>query len=159
MNTRTLLLCALLLPPLTALCNPPDNGSISVNTTNSLFISYNNVEELLSRKIVENALQLNVKTSKTNYAVYGSISFIDPSQDMVFSGKVALKLKTKTSYNAAVSAAEVPLSNVPVLLFTQPATNNTEHFNFLYDIVVGPFASQLNPGNFSYTIKITMTEP
>ena len=154
-----LLLSLMTLAALQGICRAPNTGSISLNVTNSLFISYNNIDELLTPKISDNSLELRVKTGASAYAVYAQVNFMDPFQNNSFAGKLSLRLRSNTSYNANIKTPQVPLSNTPVLLFTQPATGNPEEFQFFYDLVVGPFDSFVPTGVSNYTINITMTAP
>ncbi|MBS1687274.1 MAG: hypothetical protein JSS96_01015 [Bacteroidetes bacterium] len=139
--------------------NPDNNITLTVNQP--LVFSYNFADELVHDKIINNALELKVRSAQYNTNIYATLSLIggDISQ---FAQQISLRLRNKTSISAATGSAntDIYLANTPVLLFYQPRMiDNTPYYSFYYDVVMHPFTYQVRPGTYNFSILFTMTQP
>ena len=131
-------------------------NKISVAVVNPLNFSLSNAMELLNPKVINNALQLSVKINKETANVYAQINFSEVIlNDM---NLFSLKLSNKTSPDAIVNSDAVVLSDVPMLLFTQPASlhGSRQHF-FYYDLIMNPIRNMVPPGHYQFSINFTIT--
>jgi len=139
--------------------NPDNNLSLTVNQP--LIFSYNFADELVHDKIINNALELKVRSAQYNTNIYANLSLTggDISQ---FTQQISLRLRNKTSISAAAgSNTDIYLGNAPALLFYQPrmVDNTTPYYSFYYDVVMHPFTYQVRPGTYNFSILFTMTQP
>src|SRR5688572_175637 len=86
-------------------------NKISVSVLNPLHFAYNNASELLSPKVVHNALELGIKIKQENTNVYAQASFTGPT--LQASNLLALQLTSKNSSDAIVNSSAVELSEAP----------------------------------------------
>jgi len=154
-----ILIFLLLTLPLTSYSQGQGNNKISVLANKPLQFNYNNIEELQQQKVLQNALELNLKVKEYTWNISANVVANDNSFYNTFANKLALRLQNYDSYNANVNRADIFLSQSQSLLFTQPAVNNTEHFNFYYDVVLYPFTTFVSSGQFNFSIVFTMTRP
>jgi hypothetical protein len=106
-----------------------------------------------------NALELKLKVKEYNWNVFASLVSENNSFYNTFNNKLALRLQNYDSYNANISRTDVVLSQAQALLFTQPAVQDSQHFNFYYDVVLYPFTNFVPSGQFNFSIVFTMTRP
>ena len=139
-------------------CFAQNAEKLTVKTLAPIMIKYNNVEELLKPKEINNAIELQVKVKNNNYQIFTQVSSSNASYAESFNNKVSLRLQNHNSYNANVRD-EVLLSETPQLLLTQPSVEHTEHFDFYYDLVIQPFTTFVSPGAYNIYITFTMTRP
>lgn len=149
----------LLTSPLQILAQGNGNNKISVQANRPIQFSYNNIEELQQQKVLTNALELKLKVKEYSWNVFASLIADNNSFYNTFNNKLALRLQNYDSYNANISRTEVVLSQTQALLFTQPAVQHSQHFNFYYDVVLYPFTNFVPSGQFNFSIVFTMTRP
>lgn len=136
----------------------PGSEKISVNTIRNIQFSYQNTNELLQPKQINNALELKVKVKQNTLNVFAHVIATDPDYFQYFNNKLALRLQNHNSYNTNATN-EVTLSESPMLLFTQPYVTHTEHFSFYYDLILYPSTTFANAGLYNFSIAFTMTNP
>lgn len=136
----------------------PGSEKISVKSIQNIQFSYQNANELLQPKQINNALELKVKVKQNTFNVFAHIISVNPDYFQYFNNKLALRLQNHNSYNASTTS-EVTLSESPMLLFTQPYVTHTEHFSFYYDLILYPSTTFANAGLYNFSIAFTMTNP
>jgi len=138
--------------------NPDNNISLAVNQP--LIFSYNFADELVHDKIINNALELKVRSAQYNTNLYATL-VLTGGDITQFSKQISLRLKNKTSISAAAGTnTDIYLANTPALLFYQPRMiDNTPYYSFYYDVVMHPFTYQVRPGTYNFSILFTMTQP
>ncbi len=137
---------------------PPGSEKISVKTIQNIHFTYQNINELLQPKQINNALELKVKVKQNTFNVFAHVVAVNPDYFQYFDSKLALRLQNHNSYNASANN-EVKLTESPMLLFTQPHVTNTEHFSFFYDLILYPSTTFSNAGLYNFSIAFTMTNP
>lgn len=133
-------------------------NSISAITNNSLFFTYQTIDELLNDKVIDNAVSLNVNSQKSKCVIYGQVVFTDGVPDEITAQRISLKLKNSTSSNfTPANYSQIRLSVTPVLLFEQEKASNVNLFN--YDVVLQKQSSFEKLGNHNFSIVFTLVEP
>lgn len=136
----------------------PGSEKISVKTIQNIQFSYQNINELQQPKQINNAIELKVKVKENTFNVFAHVMSVNPDYYQYFNNKLALRLQNHNSYNASTTN-EVTLSENPMLLFTQPYVDHTEHFSFYYDLILYPSTTFANAGLYNFSIAFTMTNP
>lgn len=136
----------------------PNSEKISVKTISTIQFTYQDINELLQPKQINNAIELKVKVKENTLNVFAQVMSTNPDYYQFFNNKLALRLQNHNSYNASTTN-EVLLSNSPSLLFTQPSVPHTEHFDFYYDLILYPSTTFANAGMYDFSITFTMTNP
>lgn len=135
-----------------------NSDNIKLNISKPLIFIFNSIEEITQGKEINNALEVKLKVKNKGYNVSASVNYIGLSQNNDLANHLALRLSSKTSWNATIVSNIVPLSATPALLFQQPAAGpNTVHYSFVYDVIMKPFTTFTTTGNYNFTITFTMT--
>ncbi len=154
-----IIILLLLTSPLQIFAQGNGNNKISVQANRPIQFSYNNIEELQQQKVLTNAFELKLKVKEYSWNIFASVVAENNAFYNTFNNKLALRLQNYDSYNANISNIETILSQGQSLLFTQPAVQHSQHFNFIYDIVLYPFTNFVPSGQFNFSIVFTMTRP
>lgn len=129
---------------------------IKVRMLQSPIITYLTFEELMSPKVLANAIELSLKVKQSKAQIYGSINYLESTGTGLI-GKLCVKYNNTNSTSANINYNEVPLSETPALLFSQPAFGNgVDHYKFYYDLMIAPLTELVAPQN-NFTITFTLT--
>lgn len=131
---------------------------LKVRNLQPLNFTYSNISELSQQKIINNAIQLELKIKKKPCYVTAQLAMDQGASD--YANKIYLRQASTTSASAVVSNISVPLSSAPAQLFTQPASGNMmQDYYFSYDVVIPPINGFLTPGFHTFHITFTVTQP
>ena len=153
---KLLIILLTLIPAISKSQVSADN--ISLNTTVPLVISYSSVDELLSPKVLHNAIEIKLNPNKYSRNIMAHINFTGPQQNSVPADWVSLKLASKTSGNSIVYKTQNTLSASPVLLFSQPPSPSNEDLTFYYDVVLSPLNTFTNTGSFNFSGTVSILQ-
>lgn len=129
---------------------------IKVRTLQSPIITYSTFEELISPKVLNSAIELSLKVKLSKAQIYGSINYLE-NTGIGLTGKLHIKYNNTNSTSANINYNEIPLSETPALLFSQPAFGNgVDHYKFYYDLIIAPLTEFVAPQN-NFTITFTLT--
>ncbi len=136
------------------------DNMIALSIINPLSISYNNIEEVKSAKVINNAFELKVKSASRGSNIYASLIFKSNNDNNPLKQSLALKLREKNSSSCQAVLGEVPLSNSPTFLLFQPTYNENNGISSLsYDFIVKPMYTFVKSGDYDFYINFTMTQP
>lgn len=114
-------------------------------------VSYQSIDELLTDKILTNAFSVQVGASATSYHIYCNVLFAGvPNENLA--QQIGLKL------SGAGNQPEHRLHTANTLLIEKQANSRSEILNF-DAIIHGQTTRNIEPGNYDFSIQITITQP
>ena len=135
------------------------SDDIKVNVRSGINFNYNSVDDLLNTQTFPNAVDVEVKAKSSDYNIMAQVEYPGKVSADVPENWLSLKLASKTCPNAAILNEELVLKNIPQPLFRQPASSGTDHFNYIYHLILNPLNTFVRPDNYNFAIIFTMTHP
>ncbi len=156
---RYLLAISILLLSLNVMAQPPGISGINLIQNKPLYFSYNTAEDLLNPQVITNAFELKFNSGANNLIGYAQIIFNSIQGRQSFNSQLVMRTAFRSSSNAMIPGTDIPLTNAPVMLFSQPGTNNSAgmQHSFVYDLILKPFTNFVKPDLYNYSIMITIT--
>lgn len=133
---------------------------ISLNQTSSLNYTCSTAYSLENSQTLSNALDLVLRTTSSNCSVYARISSFSAPTGYTVSSPYPVQLDFNSTNSGSYSnliTAPVTLTSSNQRLFTHTKKSNIYHF--YYNLILLPLGYTYPPGNYSFTILFTMTQP
>jgi hypothetical protein len=137
----------------------PSYPTLRVTTLEPLSFYYNNAEELLSAKTINNAIKVNLDMQQQSCLVFAQVFMNDNSGNSSFANNLSLKLNSTNSADAAGAIGEKNLSQNPTLLFVQSnVSSEPKNYEFIYDLKLAPPTTVIGTTNCNFIITFTITQ-
>ncbi|PZF74685.1 hypothetical protein [Taibaiella soli] len=139
--------------------NNLDDNAITVMPNNNINFSYQSIDDVLTDKVIDNAVSVSVSSKKSKCLIYAQVVFTGADQSEAMARRICLKLRnsTSTNFSPVNYASPVALSIQPVLLFEQDKATNLNLFN--YDVVLKKQTGFDKTGSHNFTITFSLVEP
>jgi hypothetical protein len=123
-----------------------------------LSISFDDIDELLSPKILPNAIELRVGLSNPS-RVLATLRAPTEENSTSFDYKIKLKPNRNTSPYPALISPEVALSSSrSSLLFTDPhEESGVGYYSIFYDVIIDPLENFIQDPQFDFEINFIIT--
>jgi hypothetical protein len=134
------------------------NNNLQFSVLTPWNFTCNSVASIEVDQVINNAFKLTITTKTQNCSMYAKISSYTVPAGFVPSGSpLAVAFRSTNSNLYANLAPQLTLQAYDQLLFTQTKTNSI--FDYYYDLKLFAIGYNYIPGNYSYTVTLTMTQP
>ena len=134
------------------------NNNLAFSVLSPWNFTCNTVAAFETDQVISNACKLSITAKTQNCSLYARISgYTVPAGYVPAGSPLGLVFSSTNSNLYANMASSVTLQTYDQLLFTQTKTSSV--FDYYYNLKLFALGYSYIPGNYSYTITFTMTQP
>ena len=135
------------------------NNQVEIITNSTPFFDINSIETLESAQTISNCFTVRLRSKDNSciiFAKYSTNSYPAGFSPTTNPLSITFSSTNSTIYSQLVTTPIV-LTSTNQQLFKQQAQNSW--YTYTYNLTYGPLGYNYLPGNYSYTITFTMTQP